>query len=277
MKEALEKEYFLINSDAMNFSENFFKNNYVYKPNEAMDILIASEKYFVPVFRQKFLELMLAHESSVNNQYFVNTMAARIYEYYPRTESKSLYNRHIVLRLVAKESRLENDLVHRLAKRTTDLKTRDALIGLLEMIPPSTFDVQQAINTLNKKFNPSFLNILIKALEREYFFPTEKPRELIESLLSAEHIPNEARLKLLMASSKHFEEEKNLFIERVKEIFPKAGNANSYLLNQFLKSQKVFTTNDFESLIPKKLEKEMAPKKCGNFLGTFMDHLMGKK
>jgi hypothetical protein len=277
MKEALEKEYFMINTEAMSFAENFFITHFKYRSKEAVDVLIASEKYFVPVFRQKFLELLLANVSLVNNQYLINTIAARVYEYFPRTESKSLYNRHIVLRLVPEESRAEHDLVHRLAKRTSDLKTRDALMRLLEIIPPSSFDVKQAIAGLEKKFDISYLNILIKALERDYFLPTEKPREIIEALVNSESIPNDARLKLLVAGSQYFEGDKNLFIEKVKEIFPKAGNSSNSLLEKFLSNQKIFTFSDFESILPKKLEKEIAPKQCTGLVDIFMGYFRGKK
>jgi len=278
MQQALEREYFLTNTEAMSIAEGFFKKNYRLRPKQSIEILFSAEKYFVPVYRKKFLELIASYVSLVNDEYFINTLAKRLYDYYPRTEYKSLYQRHIALRMNPEESRLENDLVHRIAKRTTDLKIRDALIQLTEEIPPPSFEIRTAMSILESNFKISYWNILVKALERNYFYDFEKPRELVEKFLANEAVPTEARLRLLLASSRLYQLDKNIFIERVKESFTKSGPVELNYLKKFIATQELFVEEDFESLIPKKItiEPQVKTKGCGKIIDAFMSFIWRK-
>jgi len=278
MQQALEREYFLTNTEAMSIAEGFFKKNYRLRPKQSIEILFSAEKYFVPVYRKKFLELIASYVSLVNDEYFINTLAKRLYDYYPRTEYKSLYQRHIALRMNPEESRLENDLVHRIAKRTTDLKIRDALIQLTEEIPPPSFEIRTAMSILESNFKISYWNILVKALERNYFYDSEKPRELVEKFLANEAVPTEARLRLLLASSRLYQLDKNIFIERVKESFTKSGPVELNYLKKFIATQELFVEEDFESLIPKKItiEPQVKTKGCGKIIDAFMSFIWRK-
>jgi len=278
MQQALEREYFLTNTEAMSIAEGFFKKNYRLRPKQSIEILFSAEKYFVPVYRKRFLELITSHASLVNDEFFINTIAKRLYDYYPRTEYKSLYQRHIVLRMDPEESRLENDLIHRVAKRTTDLKTRDALIAISEEIPPYSANVKMAISTLEKKYNVNSWNILVKALERNYFYDSEKPREIVENFLTTEEVPTDAKLRLLLVSSKLYKLDRNIFVERVKESYAKAGSAGLNYLKKFLAAQDLFVEADFESLIPKKItiEPQINTKGCGKIIDAFMGFIWRK-